>query len=216
MRVLALGESACLITDLGEIEPWVVAESLHRVRFPGFVDSAAAYESVGVYFEPGSIDAAGLHELLESISSQMPPFEASRLHEVPVCYEMGEDWDAVSASLGLRVEEVIAAHSAMTYTCYAIGFQPGFPYLGYLPPQLCGIRRLPQPRLAVPAGSVAVTGGQTGIYPAESPGGWALIGRTPLKIASMDEEYFPIRAGDRVRFLPIGREEFADRLGERL
>ena len=115
---------------------------------------------------------------------------------IPVLYD-GEDLEDVAVRLGLNVAEVIALHSGAEYDVFAIGFQPGFPYAGYLPPALSGLARRDTPRLRVPAGSVAIAGRQTGIYPAESPGGWHLLGRTPLCIVDLDQGYFPIRAGDR-------------------
>ena len=86
---------------------------------------------------------------------------------------------------------------------FAVGFLPGFPYAGYLPDALSGLGRRAAPRVRVPAGSVAIAGRQTGVYPSESPGGWHLIGRTPLRIVDVEGGHFPIRAGDRIRFRPI-------------
>ena len=99
---------------------------------------------------------------------------------------------------------------------FAIGFLPGFPDAGYLPEGLGGLPRREPPRLRVPAGSVAIAGRQTGVYPGESPGGWHLIGRTPLRIVDVERGRFPIRAGDRLRFVPIDAGEFAARRGEPL
>ena len=111
---------------------------------------------------------------------------------------------------------MIAWHGGVEYDVFAIGFQPGFPYAGYLPVPLSGLPRRDAPRVRVPAGSVAIAGRQTGIYPTESPGGWHLLGRTPLCIVDLDDGYFPIRAGDRVRFRSIPAEEFEARRHERL
>src|SRR3989442_676017 len=97
-------------------------------------------------------------------------------------------------------EEIIRLHTATVYTVYAIGFCPGFPYLGYLSQELAGVPRLPTPRLRVEPGSVGVTGRQTGIYPEARPGGWNLIGRTPLELVNVKDGYFPLRTGDGVRF----------------
>jgi KipI family sensor histidine kinase inhibitor len=111
---------------------------------------------------------------------------------------------------------VIDLHSRTTYDVFAIGFQPGFPYAGYLPEPLDRLPRRAEPRLRVPSGSVAIAAGQTGVYPAELPGGWNLIGRTPLSIVDVAAGRFPIRAGDRLAFTPIDAAEFARRLGEPL
>src|SRR5205085_9461144 len=99
---------------------------------------------------------------------------------------------------------------------YAIGFCPGFPYLGYLAPELCGVPRLPSPRPRVEPGSVGLTGRQTGLYPLVRPGGWNLIGRTPLELVHLADGYFPLHTGDRVRFRPITADEFDRLCGRRL
>ena len=106
--------------------------------------------------------------------------------------------------------------AATEYTVYAIGFCPGFPYLGYLPAPLCGVPRLASPRLRVEPGSVGLTGRQTGIYTEARPGGWNLIGRTPLVLVDVADGYFPLRTGDRVRFEPIDRADFVRLEGRRL
>jgi inhibitor of KinA len=111
---------------------------------------------------------------------------------------------------------VIRLHTATEYTVYAVGFTPGFPYMGYLPPELCGVGRLPTPRLRVEPGSVAVTGRQTAVYPFASPGGWNLIGRTPLVIVDVAAGFFPLRVGDRVRFERIDERRYRELEGERL
>ena len=107
-------------------------------------------------------------------------------------------------------------HAATEYTVYAVGFSPGFPYLGYLPDRLCGVPRLEAPRVRVEAGSVGLTGRQTGVYPEARPGGWNLIGLTPLQLVDVADDYFPLRTGDRVRFEPIGAAEYRRLLGKRL
>src|SRR5205814_8366661 len=126
------------------------------------------------------------------------------------------DLARVADHAGLPPAEVIRLHAGAEYTVYAVGFCPGFPYLGYLPERLCGVPRLPSPRLRVEPGSVGLTGRQTGIYPLERPGGWNLIGLTPLELVHVEDGYFPLRAGDRVRFEPIDRMEFERLRGRRL
>src|SRR5207245_10118109 len=116
----------------------------------------------------------------------------------------------------LSPADVIARHSAAEYTVYAIGFCPGFPYLGYLPAELSGVPRLSAPRPRVEPGSVGLTGRQTGLYPLARPGGWNLIGRTPLTIVNVRDGYFPLRVGDRVRFERIDEKQFRELEGERL
>jgi inhibitor of KinA len=126
------------------------------------------------------------------------------------------DLPRVCEHTGLSADEVIRLHTAAAYTVYAIGFVPGFPYLGYLPPELCGVGRLPSPRLGVESGSVGLTGRQTGIYPLPRPGGWNLIGRTPLTIVDVADGFFPLRVGDRVRFERIDERRYRELEGERL
>jgi KipI family sensor histidine kinase inhibitor len=116
----------------------------------------------------------------------------------------------------LSETDVIAHHAGHEYRVFAIGFLPGFPYAGYLPPALSGLPRRESPRAEVPAGSVAIAGRQTGVYPESSPGGWHLLGRTPVRIVDLDRGFFPIRAGDRIRFDPIGPAEFEARRREPL
>src|SRR5439155_15784832 len=136
------------------------------------------------------------------------PPEEGRLHSIPCCYEYQLDLARVAESTGLAADEVIRLHAGTVYTVCAIGFCPGFPYLGYLPDALCGVPRLETPRLRVEAGSVGLTGRQTGIYPLPRPGGWNLVGRTPLELVSVADNYFPLRAGDRVCFQRIDDREF--------
>jgi inhibitor of KinA len=126
------------------------------------------------------------------------------------------DLARVAEQTGLNGDQVIELHTATEYTVYAIGFVPGFPYLGYLPAELCGVGRLPSPRLRVEPGSVGLTGRQTGIYPLPRPGGWNILGRTPLVLVDVADGYFPLRVGDRVRFQRIDEAEYRRLEGERL
>src|ERR1700719_4332406 len=126
------------------------------------------------------------------------------------------DLPRVAEHTGLTADEVIQLHAETVYTVYAIGFCPGFPYLGYLPAPLCGVPRLAAPRLRVEAGSVGLTGRQTGIYTEPRPGGWNLIGRTPLELVNVRDGYFPLRTGDRVQFRRIDAAEFERLRGQRL
>jgi len=129
---------------------------------------------------------------------------------------MNYDLKSIAARLQLSEADVMQHHLDAVYTVYAIGFVPGFPYLGYLPAELSGLPRLAEPRLRVPAGSVGLTGRQTGIYPLERPGGWNILGRTPLELVNLEDEYFPLQVGDEVRFTRIDEAEYAQLAGERL
>lgn len=138
------------------------------------------------------------------------------MHEIPCCYDFPLDLPRIATATGLEEEQIIRLHLGTVYTVYAIGFCPGFPYLGYLPESLCGVPRLETPRLRVEAGSVGLTGRQTGIYTEARPGGWNLVGRTPLELVSVTDGYFPLRTGDRVRFVRIDETSYRQLRGQRL
>jgi KipI family sensor histidine kinase inhibitor len=216
-----MGDRAFLAHFADERSAAAWARAVRDRDRPGVTDVVLAYRSVAVFADPDRVDLADLESGLRTIAigtGQAPepgPSGSGRLRSIPVLYD-GEDLEEVAARRGLSPEDVIALHSGVDFDVFAIGFQPGFPYAGYLPASLSGLPRRTPPRLRVPAGSVAIAGRQTGIYPSESPGGWYLLGRTPLCIVDPDEGYFPIRAGDRIRFRPIPAEEFEARRHERL
>lgn len=150
-----------------------------------------------------------LEELMEENTQSDQSF-CSRVVEIPVCYggSHGPDLNQVARHCGFAPEEIIARHSAVTYPIYMIGFSPGFPFLGGLDPCL-HTPRLATPRTRVPAGSVGIANAQTGIYPIESPGGWQIIGRTPLRLFQPDHRVpFRYQVGDQLRFIPIEQEEY--------
>ena len=136
----------------------------------------------------------------------------ARLVEIPVCYggEFGPDLEEVAAMHGITPQRVIELHTSTTYLVYFLGFVPGFAYLGELARELV-TPRLPSPRSKVPAGSVGIAGNQTGVYPFETPGGWRLLGRSPLEMFRADSDGLSLLSiGDRVRFVPVSRERFAE------
>jgi len=210
MKTVALGDSALILRDLAQ-PAYLIAEAIQNAEIPGLIEAVASYETVGVYFDPELFDPRCLSTVELNASA-----DANTLHEIPVCYELGEDLEDVAKRLGLTTHQVIELHTAQAYRCFAVGFCPGFPYLGPLPKGLSGIPRRPAPRVRVTPGSVAITGRQTGIYPLERPGGWSILGTTPLCLVDPKDAYFPIKAGDEVRFVPIGLEEFEQRKGDRL
>jgi inhibitor of KinA len=182
------------------------------------VDVVQAYTSVAVFFDLAHTRYGSVAEdlrRLDAESDEAAPPE-SRLHRIPCCYQFQLDLPRVAGHTGLAAEQVIRLHAAGEYTVYAIGFCPGFPYLGYLPAPLCGVPRLEAPRVRVEPGSVGLTGRQTGIYTEARPGGWNLVGRTPLELVDVADGYFPLRVGDRVRFERIDEAEFRWLLGQRL
>jgi KipI family sensor histidine kinase inhibitor len=186
-----------------------------RSTIPGVVEVTLAYASVAVFLDPDQVDPVELESALKAVKPAKGNVKAGPVLRLPVLYD-GHDLADVARLVNLTEPEVIKRHSSIDYVVYALGFLPGFPYAGYLPESLSGLPRLETPRLRVPAGSVAIAGRQTGVYPGESPGGWRLIGRTPLRIVDLDRAFFPIKAGDRLRFEPIGEREFETRLGEPL
>lgn len=213
MKFEALGDCGWIVRDLTD-PPYLAAERLRRSNLNGLIDAAASYDSVGVFCRPGSLDEDALSEAL-GLECILPE-EASRLHQIPVCYEMGEDLAEVCNALRLSTQELKELHQSQDYECFAVGFCPGFGYLGWLPDGLAGVPRRKTPRIRVEAGSVGITGRQTAVYPLARPGGWALIGQTPLTLVNVEESYFPITAGDRVRFYSIGVEEYEGLVGSRL
>jgi KipI family sensor histidine kinase inhibitor len=210
-----LGDRAYLARFETEDEAARWASAVRALGWPGVVDVVPAYRTAAVFADPDRIDLDGLGRRLRDVVPSQDDRDPGRLIRVPVLYD-GEDLPAVTRRLGMAESEVVAAHAGTVYHVFAVGFRPGFPYAGLLPDRLAGLPRREVPRVRVPAGSVAIVARQTVIYPDESPGGWHLLGRTPLRIVDVEAGFFPIRAGDRLRFVPIDRHEFDARCGERL
>jgi inhibitor of KinA len=211
-----LGDQAILASFADEAAALHFAAAAREINDPWLVDVVPSYTTVGIFFDLNQITSSHVAERLRQLDLQAEPAAAPHRHRIPCCYEFQLDLDRVARQTGLPPEEVIRLHTATEYTVYAIGFCPGFPYLGYLPPALTGVPRLPTPRLHVEAGSVGLTGRQTGIYTQPRPGGWNLIGRTPLELVHVADGYFPLRAGDRVRFERIDAAAFHKLAGQRL
>jgi inhibitor of KinA len=221
MTLSPLGDNAVVLEFGQEIDEAVVmrvralAAALELHPPAGVTEVVPAFTTVTVFYDLAHI---GSYEQLcaelrtrAGRAASRPPFETGKLVEIPVCYggDFGPDLTAVAERAGLSPDEAAQLHQRTEYRVHAIGFLPGFPYLGGLPARLRTPRRA-SPRLQVPAGSVAIGGAQTGIYPLASPGGWNLIGRTPL--ALFRAEAHPsarLRVGDRVKFRPLSPEEFA-------
>jgi inhibitor of KinA len=162
--------------------------------------AVAGYASVTVHFDPDLIAQDALAAAIKRLAAKRPPMpEPGRLHRIPVTYD-GPDLEAVGSMLKLRAERVVEIHSQPIYRVFLVGFVPGWAYLGPLPEEL-ELPRRQVPRTLVPAGSVAIAGRQTGIYPLPTPGGWHLIGRTAVKLFLPDSDPPCLfRAGDRVKF----------------
>ena len=229
MNITPVGDSALRIelgptvdeTTVGRVAS--ATSALMAARLTGVVELVPAYRTVTVYYDPAALAAEGapaddlagwLEDLIRrELESDLPAtIGAGPIIEIPVCYggEFGPDLDTVAAHTGLSTAEVVRRHAEPTYAVAMIGFAPGFPYLMGLPKELATPRH-DTPRLRVPAGSIGIGGGQTGIYPLPTPGGWNLIGRTPRRLFR-PEHTRPtlLRAGDRVTFRSIPPEAFAN------
>lgn len=181
------------------------AASLAAARIPEVEDIVPAYLGVAVFYDPlrasSSEMISRLLPLCERAAASTPVPGTNREHQIRVTYD-GPDLGQVSASTGLAVDEVIARHSGRSYTVDLLGFVPGFAYLSEIDPAL-QLERRPQPRPRVPAGSVAIAGAQTAVYPLDTPGGWHLIGRTDsVMFDPLRDPPALLRAGDKVRFVP--------------
>jgi inhibitor of KinA len=215
MNIVPAGDQAFRVAFDEDDDGRVLAatERLLQARPAGVTDVVPGYGCLLVVYDalvaaPDDVRAwiAG-----QAAGDATPP--PSRTIEIPVAYdpELAPDLASLAEEKKLTIGELIARHTAPLYRCRLLGFRPGFPFLWGLDARLASAR-LPSPRVRVPAGSVGIGGSQTGIYPVESPGGWRLIGRTPLRLFDPARPApFLVQAGDRVRFVPIDRTEL-DRL----
>lgn len=226
-KIYPLGDAA-LVVQFGDTiredihaEVRALSACLDKHPFGGMIEYVPAYTTVTIFFDPWILSQHGKHNPYENAVSMVQERMAyvkesreyiPRLVKIPVCYggEFGPDLQFVASYKGLSVEEVIAIHSGVDYLVYMIGFAPGFPYLGGMDEGIASPRK-ESPRAIIPAGSVGIAGTQTGIYPIETPGGWQLIGRTPLLL------FYPhknpptlLKAGDIVRFEPITKDEYLE------
>ena len=232
MEITPLGDAALIIrlrpdSEAGTDETLAAVldakQRLLAAGIPGAVEFATAYTTVAVFYDPirAVEGGASIESIFEWLTGKIEAVLATRsprklrlldrdLIEIPVCYigNLALDLEEVARHAQLTPDEVIQRHSAPEYRVQCVGFTPGFPFLSGLPPELSTPRRA-SPRSKVPAGSVAIGGAQTGIYPIQSPGGWNIIGRTPLPLFDVRRDP-PVRlqAGDRVRLRPISHEEF--------
>src|SRR2546421_1633664 len=232
MEITPLGDSALLVRVVENFEDdpndalnkvLKAKCSLEAAQIPGVVELAPAYTTVALFYNPARVIDAGasienvfgwIEQRIRQALSNPGQARADRIEttlvEIPVCYEQefGFDLEGVARHAGVHWKEVVDLHCGAEYRVHCVGFTPGFPFLGGLPSKIATPRR-DVPRKEIPAGSVAIGGKQTGIYPIKSPGGWNVIGRTPLRL--FDPQRNPpavFRAGDRVRFRSITREEF--------
>lgn len=225
-QLFPLGDAAVVVQfgDRISLDTHLVLQAfsadLGQRPFAGLRECVPAFTTLTVYYDPWLLSAQGRYSpyeraceilrqrLLDAPAAPIGP--ALKTVEIPVCYggDLGPDLVAVAYHTGLTPAEVIARHAAPTYLVHMLGFAPGFPYLGGLDARLATPRRA-APRPLVPAGAVGIAGAQTGIYSLPTPGGWQLIGRTPLRL--FDPAAQPptlLRAGQQLRFVPISEAEF--------
>ncbi len=212
LLVLAEAPDATLPLRIAQL-----AERIRRQLGPLLVDVVPGWTSLLLHYDLMRTDhlhlAAQLAPLLEAWQAEPPPSELGRLQQIPIWYA-AEDLETVATACGLSVPQVIELHSAGEYRVGAIGFAPGFAYLGELDARLALPRRA-TPRTRVPAGSLAIAERQTAIYPQASPGGWHLIGRCPWRLFDAQARpACPLALGDRVRFVPIDRHTYLAEGGE--
>lgn len=228
MRLTALGDRAITITVGSSIdEPTrqrvhAVATAIDDAQIAGVVETVPAFASVTVHYDPTRVPAgagsphATLAASLEAVLRDLRSNDGApaRIVDIPVCYggDFGPDLDDVARQHAMSPDDVVRLHTAGEYRVFMVGFMPGFAYLGGLAEAIATPRRS-SPRTAVPAGAVGIGGSQTGVYPMESPGGWNLIGRTPVKIFDLRRERQTLLStGDVVRFHAISLAEYRARL----
>jgi KipI family sensor histidine kinase inhibitor len=216
-RVIDAGD-ACLIVEFeARVDPEIngacvaIADRLVRMGLAGVRDVVPTYHTVAVHIDPLRVDRSRLVSVLEQLAtSHQSQQSAGARHEIPVCYgeEFGPDLADVAQFGNCAEDEVVRLHTAPTYRVYMMGFLPGFAYLGSVSERI-RMGRLEMPRLKVWAGSVAIAGQQTGVYPQDAPGGWRIIGRTWIRpFDTTRSNPWLFQAGDTVRFVPVSRAAY--------
>lgn len=217
--VYRLAGDTGLLVEFGEgIDPKVNAKvramtrALEKNMPAGVREIIPTYRSLLFIYDPGATNPEILCPLIEQVENSLETLAMApaRIVEIPVCYggKFGPDIENVQRSHGLTTDQVIQRHSAPAYLIYMVGFTPGFPFLGGLDVTLF-TPRLTTPRMHVPQGSVGIANNQTGMYPIASPGGWQIIGRTPLRLFAPDRSNpFLYKAGDKIKFIPISEQEY--------
>ncbi|MFC7370147.1 5-oxoprolinase subunit PxpB [Fictibacillus iocasae] len=217
-----LGDSAVLLQfgsgisrEMNE-QVQIAAAALEASPFKGMKELIPAFSTLAVEYDPVLVNDPFPYEAVKVIIKDTLQ-KAKGIHtslsktvKIPVCYEspFAMDLDVLSQHTGLSVSEIISLHTSADYYVYFLGFAPGFPFLGGMPEKLAMPRKA-SPREKIPAGSVGIAGSQTGVYPIETPGGWQIIGRTPLQFFDPEnEEPVLISPGDTVNFYPISKEDY--------
>jgi inhibitor of KinA len=221
-RFLTAGDRGLLVEFGDKIDPEInekireISIALEKMPIEGVVETVPTYRSILIFYDPATTSPDRLRREILGLEKRnagvtMPP---PQIIEIPVVYggEYGPDLEFVATHNGLTPEEVIEIHTSGTYLIYMLGFTPGFPFLGGLSERLF-TPRLKTPRAVVPAGSVGIANNQTGIYPIDSPGGWQLIGKTPVRLYQPDqEEPILLKPGNVLKFKRITDQEYRQRL----
>ena len=218
VRYLVAGDSAVCVEFGNEISPEINKKirafkiAVEKSDIPGIVETVPTYRSLLVHYHPEVIRFQALTEKFDKLMGSLSsiPIPPPTVIEIPVLYggEMGPDIENVAEHNHKTVEEVIKIHTSEEYLIYMIGFIAGFPYLGGMSKEIA-TPRLKSPRVKIEGGSVGIAGEQTGIYPVASPGGWQLIGRTPLKLYDADREKpVLLEAGQYIKFAAVTEEEY--------
>lgn len=217
-KYLLAGDSTLIVEFGDKIEEAVNSKirslnlAIVNGNIPGIKEMVPTYRSLMIIYEPDVIELDHLKNRIDEIQAKLSELKLpeARVIEIPTLYggEYGPDINFVAEHNKISVEEVISIHTSVEYLIYMIGFTPGFPYLGGMSDKIA-TPRLNTPRTKIPAGSVGIAGAQTGIYPIESPGGWQLIGRTPVKLYDpYRDEPVLLNAGDYIKFKAIDEKEY--------
>lgn len=218
IKYLPLGDTAFLIKLGNDISPEThhkvqnLKQVIERKRIQGVIDLTPAYNEIMISYNPDIFTYKELLETLEDIKQNeiSKVNESQKVLHIPVCYdkEFAIDIDIVASTNGISVKDVVRFHTSKEYLVYMLGFTPGFCYLGGMDDRIATPRK-EVPRTLIETGSVGIAGKQTGIYPIESPGGWQIIGKTPLNLFKPESEpHFLIEPGNYLKFYAISKPEF--------
>ncbi|MGP4041396.1 5-oxoprolinase subunit PxpB [Gracilibacillus sp. D59] len=213
MRLQSISENAIMMTlpYSPDLTPYLIAFKRYLDNHALILETVIGYRTITIYFDPLQVHHQEIIEIVTVASKHQQPDQVdSTLHHIPVCYDkmFGLDIENVMKEHQLSLQKVIELHTTPIYNVSFLGFSPGFPFLTGMDQGLATPRK-DNPRLEVPKGSVGIAGSQTGIYPSTSPGGWQIIGRTPVNLLPLNEEKPTLfTAGDQIKFYPINKIEF--------